>query len=64
MSRNSMNFGDPKNFILGGDIMKLDDIPAEVKWKIATKSFQSLFQGYGLAFRQILDERTVKYAEE
>lgn len=44
--------------------MELDDMPAEVKWKIATKSFQSLFQGYGLAFRQILDEKTVKYVEE
>jgi hypothetical protein len=60
-------FRNPKIFVnknFGGDIMKLDDIPAEVKWKIATKSFQSLFQGYGLAFRQILDERTVKYVEE
>jgi hypothetical protein len=46
------------------DIMRLNDIPAEVKWKIATKSFQSFFQGYGLAFRQILDEKTVKNVEE
>ncbi|MGB9979893.1 hypothetical protein [Methanobacterium sp.] len=44
--------------------MELDDIPADVKWKIATRSFQSLFSGYGLAFRQILDEKTVKNIEE
>ncbi len=44
--------------------MELEDIPAEARWKIATKAFQSLFQGYGLAFRQILDEKTVKYVEE
>ncbi len=47
-----------------GDIMELEDIPAEVKWKIATKAFQNLFLGYGLAFRQILDEKSVKYVEE
>ncbi len=52
------------HYWLSGDIMKLDDIPAEVKWKIATKTFQSFFSGYGLAFRQILDEKTVKYVEE
>jgi hypothetical protein len=44
--------------------MELDDIPAEVKWKIATRSFQSFFSGYGTAFRQILDEKTVKNVEE
>ena len=44
--------------------MELESIPAEMRWKIATKTFQSLFQGYGLAFRQILDEKTVKYVEE
>ena len=47
-----------------GDIMELDDIPAELKWKIATKIFQSFFSGYGTAFRQILDEKTVKNVEE
>ena len=44
--------------------MKMGNIPAEVKWKISTKAFQSLFLGYGLIFRQIMDEKTVKYAEE
>ena len=44
--------------------MKLDDIPAELKWKIATKTFKSFFSGYGAAFRQILDEKTVKNVEE
>lgn len=47
-----------------GDIMELDNIPAELKWKIATKTFKSLFSGYGAAFRQILDEKTVKNVEE
>ncbi|MEL7671522.1 hypothetical protein [Methanobacterium sp.] len=44
--------------------MKFDDIPAELRWKIATKTFKNLFLGYGAAFRQILDEKTVKNVEE
>ena len=44
--------------------MELDDIPAELKWKITIKTFQSFFSGYGTAFRQILDEKTVKNVEE
>ena len=47
-----------------GDIMKLDDISAELKWKIATKTFKSFFSGYGAVFRQVLDEKTVKNVEE
>lgn len=47
-----------------GGIMDLDDIPDGVKWKIATRTFQSFFSGYGLVFRQILDEKAVKYVEE
>lgn len=47
-----------------GDVMEMEDIPAEVKWKIATKTFQSFFSGYGIMFRQIMDERYVKYVEE
>jgi hypothetical protein len=34
----------------GGDSMELEDISAEVRWKIATKTAQSLFIDYGLAF--------------
>ena len=33
--------------------MDLDDIPDGVKWKIATRVFQSFFSGYGLVFRQM-----------
>ena len=58
------NFEGPKIEDFGGDIMELDDIPAELKWKITIKTFQSFFSGYGTAFRQILDEKTVKNVEE
>lgn len=44
--------------------MELEDIPAEVRWEIATKSAQSLSIGYGMAFRQILGEETVAQVEE
>ncbi|MEN6293467.1 MAG: hypothetical protein ABFD07_15825, partial [Methanobacterium sp.] len=60
-------FEGPKIFVnknFGGDIIKLDDIPAELRWNIVTKSFKNLFLGYGAAFRQILDEKTVKNVEE
>lgn len=44
--------------------MELEDIPAEVRWEIATRTSQSLSVGYGMAFRQILDEETVKQVEK
>ncbi len=44
--------------------MESDNIPAELRWKIITRTFKSFFSGYGLAFRKILDEKTVKYVEE
>lgn len=44
--------------------MELGDIPTEVRWEIAVKASQSLSVGYGMAFRQILDEETVKQVEE
>ena len=44
--------------------MKMGNIPAELKWKIATMTFKNFFSGYGLAFRQVLDEKSVKYVEE
>lgn len=34
----------------GGDLMELEDISAEVRWKIAARTAQSLFMDYGLAF--------------
>lgn len=43
--------------------MKLEDIPAEVRWEIATKAGQTLSIGYGLAFRQILGNETVQEVE-
>ncbi len=53
-----------KPSVFGGGIMDLDDIPAELRWKIATNAFKGFFLGYGMAFRQMLDEKTVKNVEE
>ncbi|MBU4536171.1 MAG: hypothetical protein KKF16_10270 [Euryarchaeota archaeon] len=44
--------------------MELEDIPAEVRWEIATKTALSLSIGYGMTFRQILDEEVVSQVEE
>lgn len=44
--------------------MELEDIPAEVRWQIATKAGQTLSIGYGLAFRQILGNEAVQEVEE
>jgi hypothetical protein len=44
--------------------MELEDIPAEVRWEIATRSAQSLSIGYSQAFRQILGDETVEKVEE
>lgn len=44
--------------------MELEDIPAEVRWEIATKASMASLIGYGLAFRQILGEETVRKVEE
>ena len=44
--------------------MELDDIPAEVRWEIATKTGITLPLGYGMAFRQILGNETVQKVEE
>lgn len=44
--------------------MELEDIPAEVRWEIATKSVMAMAAGYGMAFRQIVGEEPVKKVEE
>lgn len=44
--------------------MELEDIPAEIRWEIATKASMASSIGYGLAFRQILGEETVRKVEE
>lgn len=43
--------------------MELEDIPAEVRWEIATKSVVSMAAGYGMAFRQIVGEEPVRKVE-
>lgn len=44
--------------------MELEDIPAEVRWEIATNSAMALSIGYGLAFRQILGNESVQQVEQ
>ncbi len=44
--------------------MELEDIPAEIRWEIATKAAMASSIGYGLAFRQILGNETVQKVEE
>lgn len=44
--------------------MEFEDIPAEVRWEIATKAYLASSVGYGMAFRQILGEETVRKVEE
>lgn len=44
--------------------MEFEDIPAEVRWEIATKAAMASSIGYGLAFRQILGNETVQKVEE
>jgi hypothetical protein len=44
--------------------MELEDIPSEVRWEIATKASMASSIGYGMAFRQILGEDTVRKVEE
>lgn len=44
--------------------MELEDIPAEVRWEIVAKAAMASSIGYGLAFRQILGEETVRKVEE
>ncbi len=44
--------------------MELEDIPAEVRWEIATKAALASAIGYNMAFREILGEETVQKVEE
>jgi hypothetical protein len=44
--------------------MKLEDIPAEVRWEIASKAFVNISMGYDMAFRQILGKEVVIKIEE
>ncbi len=50
---------------MGVKFMKsVEDIPAEVRWKIAAQSSISLAMGYNMAFRQVLDDKVVDKIEE
>ena len=44
--------------------MELEDIPAEVRWEIATKAALASSIGYNMAFREILGDETVDQIEE
>lgn len=43
--------------------MELENIPAEVRWEIATKAALASSIGYNMAFREILGDETVDQVE-
>jgi len=44
--------------------MELEDVPAEIRWEIATKAALVSGIGYNMAFREILGDETVDQIEE
>lgn len=44
--------------------MELEDIPAEVRWEIATKAALTSSMGYNMAFREIVGAKTVDQVED
>lgn len=45
-------------------MLNVDDIPAEVKWEIATRSSMGLAMGYSAAMRKFLNEKVAEELDE
>jgi hypothetical protein len=45
-------------------MVNMEDVPVELRWRIAAEASNNLAMGYSLAFRQVLDDKVVNRIEE